>query len=68
MVGNLGAILGAAGGHAVSRRNGESSTCAPSSAESFTYKATPPLAVASFSSVPSPLLQTCEIPVEVEWW
>jgi hypothetical protein len=51
-----------------SRGNSESSMHAPSSIESFTYKATPPCAVASFSFVPSPLQQTREIPVEVVWW
>lgn len=62
--GNLGRRRVARAG---SCRNGESFVRAPSSVESFTYKATPLPAVAS-SSVPSPLLQSREIPAEVVWW
>ena len=65
MAGDFGRFGEVAGG---SRGNGESSPHAPSSAEAFAYKATPPRVVASFSSVPSPLLQTSEIPTEVVWW
>jgi hypothetical protein len=65
MAGDFRRFGEAAGG---SRRNGESSTRAPSSVKSFAYKATPPCVVTSFSFVPSPLQQTREIPVEVVWW